>query len=193
MRSLFSSSVTARTRFPRMPTHDPTGSIRGSVLITEIFVRLPASRATFMIFTTPSRISDTSRSNRRRTKSGCVRETIKLGPLEATSIFISTALIKSPTIYCSPGIFSFTGRTPWAFWKSIMIFPPSNCLTLPEIIWFMLEANSSETIIFSAFLNCCMIAWRAVCAAIRPKLRGVTSHSIMSPTLTSGNFSTALE
>ena len=49
-------------------------------LATAIFARVPASRTMLRISTTPSLISGTSSSSRRRRSPGCVRETIMRGP-----------------------------------------------------------------------------------------------------------------
>ena len=80
IRSPDSSRTTACTREPLMPTHAPTGSIRSSVDATAILDRVPGSRATARICTTPSAISGTSLSKSLSRKSGCVRESVTCGP-----------------------------------------------------------------------------------------------------------------
>ncbi len=91
MRSPPSSRTMLCTREPLSPTHEPTASTRGSVEYTEIFERAPASRATALISTMLSAISGTSLSNRRRRKSGWVRDRITCGPLADLSTLITTA------------------------------------------------------------------------------------------------------
>ena len=91
MRSPPSSRTMLWTREPLRPTHDPTASTRGSFENTEIFERAPASRATALISTMLSAISGTSLSNRRRRKSGWVRERMTCGPLADLSTFRTTA------------------------------------------------------------------------------------------------------
>ena len=57
MMSIFSpcsSPTTACTRWPRMPTQAPTGSIEESLEMTAILARQPGSRATDLISTMPS-------------------------------------------------------------------------------------------------------------------------------------------
>ena len=49
-----SSPTTACTRWPRMPTQAPTGSIEESLEITAILALEPGSRATDLICTMPS-------------------------------------------------------------------------------------------------------------------------------------------
>ena len=58
---------------------------------TAILERCPASRATATISTGPSAISGTSLSNRRRRKSGCVRDMMTCGPLAERSTVSTTA------------------------------------------------------------------------------------------------------
>ena len=71
---------TACTREPRMPTQVPTGSMRGSLVLTAILARMPGSRAAALISIRPSPISGTSSSNSSIRNSGAVRERNNCGP-----------------------------------------------------------------------------------------------------------------
>ena len=79
--SPWSSSTTAPTLAPLVPTHAPTGSMFSSVAQTAIFVREPASRAMDLTSTRPDAISGTSSSKSLLTRPGCVLETMTCGPL----------------------------------------------------------------------------------------------------------------
>ena len=81
--SPLSSSTMVFTRWPRGPTQAPMGSTLGSADQTASLVREPASRATDLISTVPSKISGTSSSKRRFTRPGWVREMRTWGPLVA--------------------------------------------------------------------------------------------------------------
>ncbi len=99
---------------------------------------------------------------------------------------ITYAFILSWILYFSPGVCSLGGRIASARPSSIMTFFRSNLLTTPDIMSSSLLEYSSKIIPRSASLIRCMTTCFAVCAAILPNLRGVTSTSTTSPTSKSG-------
>ncbi len=74
------SFETACTREPRMPTHAPTGSMRGSLLRTAILARAPESRAAPRMLIRPWPTSGTSSLNSSIRNSGAVRLRNSCGP-----------------------------------------------------------------------------------------------------------------
>src|SRR5699024_5473242 len=69
-----SSFITARTRDPSSPMHEPFALTPGFVARTASFVRWPASRARDTTSTVPSAISGASWANSRLTRFGWVRD-----------------------------------------------------------------------------------------------------------------------
>ena len=113
-----SSRVTACTRLPFIPTQDPTGSMRSSLLSTAILLRVPGSRATALISTMPSSISGTSAANKARRKPGWVRLRITWGP----RLLFWTSTMKA-----------LTGFPWWKFSPRIRSRNGSMASTLPRV------------------------------------------------------------
>ena len=100
--SIFSRSpisfMTAWTRMPRPPTKVPTGSMPGTVLVTAILVRRPASRAMPLISTVLLASSGTSCLNRASMNSALPRDKRRLEPRSLRSIFLMSTLMRLPTV-----------------------------------------------------------------------------------------------
>ena len=86
------SFETACTREPRMPTHAPTGSMRGSLLRTAILARTPASRAAPRIWIRPWPTSGTSSLNSSIRNSGAVRRQEQLRAARLGAHFLQEGL-----------------------------------------------------------------------------------------------------
>ncbi len=111
------SLETACTREPRMPTHAPTGSMRGSLLRTAILARTPGSRAAPRIWMRPCPTSGTSSLNSSTRNSGAVRDRNNRGPRTCSLAFLtslSSALTRSCGFSASRGIMSVRGTKPSA-------------------------------------------------------------------------------
>ncbi len=74
--SPWSSDITLRTRWPIGPMQAPFALTPGTVDLTAILVRWPASRAMAVISTDPSAISGTSRAKSFFTRFGWVRDSV---------------------------------------------------------------------------------------------------------------------
>ena len=81
--------MTAWTRTPRPPTKVPTGSTPGTVLVTAILVRRPASLAIPLISTVPLSISGTSWRNKHSINSAEPRDKMSCAPLSLFSMFLT--------------------------------------------------------------------------------------------------------
>ena len=110
--SVFNSLTTFSTRMPRGPTQEPTASMSGSVDMTAILVRKPASRAMDLICTTPDTISGTSSSNSRLTSPGWVRDTITCGPRPMRETSSTYTLMRSLMLSSSVGICWLGSKSP---------------------------------------------------------------------------------
>ena len=98
-----SSSTTAFTRAPLLPTHAPTASTCASSLKIAILVRCPASREMDLMTTAPDLISGTSISNRRLTKPAAARDTRTCALRPLFLIFFTYTFRRWLTSYFSPG------------------------------------------------------------------------------------------
>src|SRR5699024_2332526 len=98
-----SSFITARTRDPSSPMHEPFALTPGFVARTASFVRWPASRARDTTSTVPSAISGASWANSRLTRFGWVRETVTEVPLVPLWTLAMYTRIRVPWLYSSPG------------------------------------------------------------------------------------------
>ena len=110
-----SSFITALTRIPLCPTHEPTGSIFWSFDETATLLRKPASRAIAFISTTPLAISGTSSSKSFSIIFGCFLERIIAGPRLSLSTLTTKTLNLCPILYRSCGICSSGNKTPVVF------------------------------------------------------------------------------
>ena len=144
---------------------------------TAILVRCPGSRAHALISTTPSLISGTSISKRRLMRPGWVRLTTIWGPL---------AVLRTSMMYAFSRLFG-SGRscgTCSACGSSASTRPRSSNVYRASLCWMMPLTMSPSRPAYSAYLvsrstsrRRWVMTWRVVCAAMRPKLSGVTSSS----------------
>ena len=91
--------------------------------------------------------------------------------------------MRSPIWYSSVGTRSLPGMMASARPRSTITSLRSNRRTVPLTMSPTRSLYSSKTLSFSAMRIFWMMACLAVWAAMRPKLRGVTSISIRSPSL----------
>ena len=183
---------TACTRDPLMPTQAPTGSMRGSRLLTAIFARAPGSRAAPRIWMSPCPTSGTSILNSSIRNSGAVRDRNSCGPRASERTSRRSALMRSCGRTISRGIMCSRGTKPSALPPRSTYTPlRSTRLTMPETSVMTRSLYSSTTCARSASRTFCTMTCLAVCAAIRPKATDSIGTSTKPSTTAAGSMSSA--
>src|ERR1700722_20136462 len=183
---------TACTREPRMPTHAPTGSTRGSLLRTAIFARTPASRAAARMLIRPWPTSGTSSLNNSIKNSGAVRDRNNCGPRGSVRTSFKYALMRSWERTGSRGIISSRAMNPSALAPRSTYTPlRSTRLTMPLTNVPARSLYASTTWARSASRTFCTMTCLAVCARIRPKGTDSIGCSTKPPGSTSLSMSRA--
>ena len=137
-----------------------------------------------MISTTPSEISLTSRRKSASTNLPLARLRITLGPFASVSTRRMIARTVSPTWNSSVGMRSLPGRIISVLPTVTYVSRCETAETVPETMSPTRSLYSETVFVRSASRIFCMITWRDVCAAMRPRRAAGISTSTVSPSCT---------